>query len=398
MGGSMELLLWRWSTAVQVSSLITIAVFFFALSRSVRLDAVRAWARAWTCNLAALAVTLAYWYLQPGPELFAPTRVAYAVSKTAFVLLLLRGAWSLKHPGARLVSRRVALGGLAIHGIFVGVALPTIELLGLGQHVVMGALLLGGAILLERSPRRPGLIWLSAGLLIRALLCLVEAAAYGLQVAAPDSAAAAQAAWFLAASSSFDSGSEWLLALGCVIAVSERMQRELRQANEGLLAAHEDLRRLADRDPLTALANRRHLPEALRAVQPQGALLLFFDLDDFKQINDLHGHHTGDECLKRFAAALRECFRPGDTLVRYAGDEFLVVAAGLDEPSALQRIEHVRERLRFATSGGPQVLFSVGLAVLAPGGQPDEALRAADESMYAAKSARPAPRMAGRRG
>ena len=73
------------------------------------------------------------------------------------------------------------------------------------------------------------------------------------------------------------------------------------------------------------------------------------------------------------------------------------MAAGLDEPSALQRIEHVRERLRFATSGGPQVLFSVGLAVLAPGGQPDEALRAADESMYAAKSARPAPRMAGRR-
>lgn len=393
----MELLLWRWSTAVQVSSLVTIALFFFALQRSVRLDAVRSWARAWTCNLAALAVTLAYWYLQPGPQLFAPTRVAYAVAKTAFVLLLLQGAWSLKHPGARLVSRPVALTCLAVYGAFVAVALPTIERLGLAQHVVMGLLLLTGVFLLERAPRGAGLVWLSAGLLIRALLCLAEAASYGLQVVAPASSATGPAAWFLAASSSFDSGAEWLLALGCVIAVSERVQRELRQANEGLLSAQEDLRRLADRDPLTALDNRRHLPEALRAVQPQGALLLFFDLDEFKQINDRYGHPVGDECLKRFAGALRECFRPGDTLVRYAGDEFLVVAAGLDESSANERVEHLRERLRFATGGGPQIHFSVGVAALAPGGHPDDALRAADDSMYAAKAARPARKAAGRR-
>jgi diguanylate cyclase (GGDEF)-like protein len=382
----MELLLWRWSTAVQVSSLVSIAVFFFALSRSVRLDEVRSWAYAWTCNLSALVVTLAYWYLQPGPALFAPTRVVYGVAKTAFVLLLLQGAWSLKHPGSRLVSRRTALVLLGAHGLAVA-ATPTLERLGLVQHAVMGVLLLGGAVLLERPPRRSGLIWLSAGLLIRALLCLVEAAAYGLQIASPGAPGASTAAWFLAASSSFDSGAEWLVALGCVIAVSERVQRELRQSNQHLLAAQEDLRRIADRDPLTALANRRQLPETFREVQPNGALLLFFDLDDFKQINDRFGHHVGDECLKRFATALRECFRPGDALVRYAGDEFVVVAAGLDEPSARERVEHVRERLRFATGGGPQVLFSVGLAALAPGGQPEDALRAADESMYAAKEA-----------
>ena len=392
----MELLLWRWSTAVQLSSLATITLFFFALSRSVRLAEVRSWAWAWSCNLAALAVSLAYWYFQPGPGLFVPTRMVYGVSKLAFVLLLLQGAWSLKHPGARLVSRGVALAGLAAHGAMVA-SLPTIELLGLAQHVVMSLILLLGVFLLEKAPRRPGLVWLSAGLLIRAGLCLVEAAAYGLQIAAPASSAAGPAGWFLAASSSFDSGAEWLVALGCVIAVSERVQRELRQANEGLLAAQEDLRRVADRDPLTALANRRQLPEALRAVQPQGALLLFFDLDEFKQINDRYGHPAGDECLKRFAAALRECFRPADMLVRYAGDEFLVVAAGLDEASAQDRVEHVRERLRFATGGGPHIQFSVGLAQLAPGGHPDEALSAADASMYAAKAARPARKAAVRR-
>jgi len=170
-----------------------------------------------------------------------------------------------------------------------------------------------------------------------------------------------------------------------VIALSERVQRDLRQANEGLLAAQEDLRRLADRDPLTALANRRHLPEALRAVQPEGAQLLFFDLDGFKHINDRYGHLTGDECLKRFAAGLRESFRPGDTLIRYAGDEFLVVAAGLDEAAAHARVAALRERLQWGGASAPAIRFSVGVAALAPGGVPEDAVRAADESMYAAK-------------
>ena len=114
----------------------------------------------------------------------------------------------------------------------------------------------------------------------------------------------------------FDGGAEWLIALGCVLALSDRVQRELRQTNESLLEAQEDLRRVADRDPLTALDNRRTLPGALRSVQPEGALILFFDLDGFKQINDSYGHHAGDLCLKRFAEALRESFRPRDFVVR----------------------------------------------------------------------------------
>ena len=86
---------------------------------------------------------------------------------------------------------------------------------------------------------------------------------------------AAQAGLFLAASSSFDSGVEWLLALGCVLALSERSQRELRRTNAELLEAQEGLRRLADRDPLTALQNRRALPEVFRDVRPGEPI--FFD-------------------------------------------------------------------------------------------------------------------------
>jgi diguanylate cyclase (GGDEF)-like protein len=190
---------------------------------------------------------------------------------------------------------------------------------------------------------------------------------------------------FLSSTSSFDAGSEWFIALGCVLAVSDRAQRELARTNQNLLFAQEHLRRLADRDPLTALDNRRALPDVFRTVQPDGAVLLFFDLDGFKQINDRHGHAVGDRCLKRFAVAVRESFRPSDAVIRYGGDEFLVVAPGLDRTSALDRVERLRVRLTADPGGEPRIRFSCGVAELPPGGSPDAALHAADRAMYASK-------------
>ena len=99
------------------------------------------------------------------------------------------------------------------------------------------------------------------------------------------------------------------------------------------------LRLLADRDPLTGAINRRALRDIFNEVQTSGAMLLFFDLDGFKQINDVHGHAAGDDCLRIFANALKESFRPDDQVVRYGGDEFLVIARGLDAEAARTRIE-----------------------------------------------------------
>ena len=381
--------LWVWSTAVQTTSLLMIAVFFAVLTRSVKLAPVRIWVGAWVCNLCALLVTVAYWYSQVDVGGFI--RASYMGFKAAFVLLLIQGAWALKRPGARLFPARHLLAGVLAYAAICAALPLAIEQVGVVQHTMMGVVLLVGGLLGDARPRESGLGWLSAGLFIRGGLALVEAAAYAttlLPAGRLDPGTVERALAFLSVHSSLDSGVEWLLALGCVIAVSEKLQRELRQANEDLLAAQADLRRLADRDPLTALANRRALPEALRAVQPHGALLLFFDLDGFKQINDSLGHHVGDQCLKRFADALRECFRPSDFVVRYAGDEFVVVAPGLHETVVDDRIARLRGLLRDAGDQGPEIRFSVGTAPLAPGGHPDEALRAADEAMYAVRAGR----------
>jgi diguanylate cyclase (GGDEF)-like protein len=389
----MELVLWRWSTALQITSLVIITAFFAALVRSTPRDELRWWLRAWMANLVALSITLAFWYFD-GPAWTQPlVRAGYLGAKTTFVWLFLQGAWSLVRPGGKLVPIRYAIGAIAVFAAIGAFLLAGVNPIGVAQQSVTGVLFMMGAVFLARS-RDASLTWLAAGLALRSVLAIVETAAYAVQLASGSVSESALMATttttFLSASSSLDTAAEWLLALGGVLAISDRAQRELRSYNQQLLDVQENLRRLIDRDPLTALANRRALPEVFRFVQPAGATLLFFDLDDFKQINDLHGHATGDQCLKRFAIALRESFRPDDAVIRFAGDEFLVVARGLSPEGCEERVNRLRERLRFhARAGGPQIRFSVGVAQLPPGGKPEVALEAADQAMYRAKKSSP---------
>lgn len=171
---------------------------------------------------------------------------------------------------------------------------------------------------------------------------------------------------------------------------------------------------LAYHDALTGLANRRllvdHLELALagnRRHRRHGALL-FLDLDNFKPLNDCHGHHVGDLLLVEVARRLTHCVRELDTVARFGGDEFVVLLGGLaaEEDVARQQAAQVAEKARRAlaepyvltgTQGGQATAVehrctaSVGVLLFGGSGERDAAAEAlldqADAAMYAAKDA-----------
>jgi diguanylate cyclase (GGDEF)-like protein len=383
----MELLLWRWSTTAQITSELMIAVFFVVLARSVRRVEMRPWIQAWLWNLVALLVTIIFWFAQPkSPVVFSVVVFGYTLSKTIFALLLVAGTWKFVRRPPSLNVRRAAIALVIAYATFAAFTFDHIDKLGTAQSAVIGLVLGFGAVLLLLT-RTPGAGWLAAGLSIRTLLAIIETLAHGAHLFPQHFVPASAIGIFLASYSSFDTGAEWVIALGCVLILYRTIQQELTQSNVDLLAAQEVLQELVDRDPLTGLANRRALPDVLRTVFRTGATILFFDLNDFKGINDRHGHQTGDDCLKRFARVLQASFRPEDHVIRYAGDEFVVIAPAADSEQILARIESVRERLKFERNDGPPIKFSVGHAAVPVNGDAEAALREADEAMYRQKGA-----------
>ena len=156
----------------------------------------------------------------------------------------------------------------------------------------------------------------------------------------------------------------------------------------------EVLRRQAEQDALTGLANRtllgRMLCEMGAAARP--CAILFIDLDGFKLINDTRGHDVGDEVLLEVAARLSAAVRPSDVVARFGGDEFVVVCQGAsgDELGVARRVaERIEQLLRcpIRTQDGPaMVTASIGIAggVIDPD-FPQELLQRADAAMYQAK-------------
>jgi diguanylate cyclase (GGDEF)-like protein len=186
-------------------------------------------------------------------------------------------------------------------------------------------------------------------------------------------------------SSFFDAGAELLVALAILVVVESSFSEHLEHLNGELVSSQERLRQLVDLDPLTSLSNRRRLREEFDRAQPEGATVIFLDIDDFKEINDRFGHIVGDACLRRMAAVLVRVFRPDDALFRLGGDEFLVIAQGLDAEAAQDRVSRMRRLLAASEDGVPPCPFSVGIAPLTPEGEPDAVLQEADEKMYRQK-------------
>jgi diguanylate cyclase len=179
----------------------------------------------------------------------------------------------------------------------------------------------------------------------------------------------------------------------------EQLVRQLSEANAEL-AAH------AATDALTGLPNRRAFLHELRRMMAQGerdgrsVLVAFVDLDDFKTINDLHGHETGDEFLVTMARRLQGSLRAGNLLARLGGDEFVAVGLGPaigEHDSPVTAAQALGQRLAAATAGEIRLErvtldyegASVGAVAVDPrSATAEEALGQADAAMYAVKRGR----------
>jgi diguanylate cyclase (GGDEF)-like protein len=167
-----------------------------------------------------------------------------------------------------------------------------------------------------------------------------------------------------------------------------------------LRAMQAQLAEQATRDPLTGLANRRLLDEllglALRSVNRSGGRLTvaFLDLDDFKTVNDTHGHEAGDTVLRATAARLEAVVRDADVVARYGGDEFVVVYEGADDHEVRDLVERIHGALSapIEVGGGVavQCRASVGIAdTRSTAPIASELIGAADRAMLEVKRQRP---------
>ena len=167
----------------------------------------------------------------------------------------------------------------------------------------------------------------------------------------------------------------------------------LEQAVRQLESLQQELERKALYDSLTQLANRslfhNRLEHALHSRRP-GICVLLLDIDEFKAINDSHGHHAGDELLRAVADRLRSCLREGDTAARLGGDEFALLldrsGGEVDAVTVAKRLLEDLEARVDVAGERVRVHVSIGIAIGAPGkDSPEEMLRRADVALYEAK-------------
>lgn len=179
-----------------------------------------------------------------------------------------------------------------------------------------------------------------------------------------------------------------LLTLAMLIVLQVRLRLN-RQILEGA-ARYGELR--ATTDELTGVYNRRPVIAQLQEYAERGRgnyAIALIDLDEFKAINDSHGHDCGDSIIRQVADALTSHFRSSDMVSRWGGDEFLVLMPGIRHSD----LEPVLERLRthIAAQRVPckgevhAITVSIGAAMGVTGGSPDECIAAADHALYRAK-------------
>lgn len=262
--------------------------------------------------------------------------------------------------------------------------LPLVIVLMSGGLAAGGLLAWGGTRYLRLFRRRR---YFGAAL-IGAFMILLAGSSFGAAAMALDLARSAEMANRLLALNVITS---IFIVLGMHLLVFEDMTDELRVANRDLAAANEAVNRLAITDPLTGCHNRRFFDEIERHEMQRHhrygtpLAVVFIDVNRFKKLNDTFGHEMGDAILRAIGAMLRRHVRQTDYLIRWGGDEFLLVLnctkAQAERKAAEIKMAFGRDPDTSGLPGG--VSLSIGIAAVSYDARHlSDAIRIADERMY----------------
>ncbi len=383
---ALEVALTRWSIGVQAGIVTVLVVVFGFAWFTTRRRVALSWAVAWCLDAVALsAVFFIAWkwgvLSNTGIHLLY---VVYGVSKSLFALFLLVGLLQYRRFTLMLGRpfRYWTIVGTLVWGAFLLVVCQDPVDVQLAVYVLVGCSFLTVSLHTLWFARRKGSRMVGTVLLIHGTLFIHHA------VSLLPSLWGGEIPAFMSHVSFVDAVSEFLVGLGCVMAVGWRIIDEIAVAHRNLENAHRALRDLVDIDPLTGLANRRKLRDYVDGLKEQQGTLVYLDLDQFKMINDGWGHAAGDDCLCRVAHALRKAFRPEDGLFRIGGDEFLVIIPRLPEIDARTRIQRLRDMLAMPDERGIPMHVSVGIASFGEQVSLEDALEKADSAMYRDKGLR----------
>lgn len=183
---------------------------------------------------------------------------------------------------------------------------------------------------------------------------------------------------------------------------NRKFEKQLQVTTEEMSLLRQELseiRQQAALDPLTGVANRMTFDDSLkRAIdtaisEEKNLCLLMVDMDNFKRVNDQHGHLIGDKVLKFLSGTLKKMVKGKDLVARYGGDEFSIILEDTPESGAFTLAENIRKEIeksklkRTATGerlGNPTI--SIGLAAVQPGDDKDSLVDRADKALYEAKN------------
>jgi diguanylate cyclase len=178
------------------------------------------------------------------------------------------------------------------------------------------------------------------------------------------------------------------------------LREEVESANNRIVRLQTELdetSELVRHDPLTGVLNRKGIDEAMEreisVVRRRGAPLCvaLLDIDNFKQLNDTFGHRAGDEALQHLTSVIRDDLRPGDTIGRYGGEEFIILLPDSTEEQGIEIVSRLQRALtkRFFLTGNSRLLitFSAGVSQMLADETSAQAIDRADRAMYAAKRA-----------